>query len=106
MRPQEINFVQVRFTLRRIGPDDYTVHDHGQLVGRIRRTGERSPGFWPWNVTVTLPRAPFGSAASLDEAKAQFKAAWSAFRDQHDPEKLERVFAAMNHADRPDRYRR
>src|SRR4051794_20790670 len=102
MRPQEINLVDVRLTLRRIGPDDYIVHDHGQLVGRIRHTDERSPGFWPWNVIVTLPWAPFGSAASLDDAKAQFKAAWWAFRDQHAPERVERVFAAMNHANRPD----
>jgi len=33
-------------TLRLIAPNDYTVHEDGQLIGRIRYTRERSPGVW------------------------------------------------------------
>ncbi|MGX1352061.1 hypothetical protein AB7M49_005670 [Bradyrhizobium elkanii] len=44
--------------------------------GRIRYARERSPGIWPWTITVTIPGASFGSAATLDDAKTQFKAAW------------------------------
>jgi hypothetical protein len=33
----------------------------------------RTPGIWLWHVQVNIPGAPFGSATSLDEAKAHFK---------------------------------
>ena len=32
--------------LRLIAPDDYTVHDDGQAVGRIRLARERSSPIW------------------------------------------------------------
>jgi hypothetical protein len=57
-------------------------------------------------VTVTIPGPPFGDAKSLDEAKARFKAAWQAFKERHGAEKLSKDYAEMNHANRPDRYRR
>lgn len=93
-------------TLRLIAPNDYTVHDDGQLIGRIRYTRERSPGLWLWTCTVTLPGPPFGDAKTLDDAKDRFKAAWLAFKEKHGAEKLAQAFADTNYAARPDRYRR
>lgn len=93
-------------TLRLIAPNDYTVHDDGQLIGRIRYTRERSPGLWMWSCIVTLPRAPFGDGKTLDDAKARFKTAWLAFKAKHTPERLAATYAEMNHANRPDRFRR
>ncbi len=31
-------------TMRLIGVNDYTVHEDGQLIGRIRYASERTPG--------------------------------------------------------------
>jgi len=93
-------------TLRIIGPDDYTLHDHRQLVGRIRYASERSPGFWLWTCIVTLPGPPFGEAASLDEAKGRFKVAWENFKRKHTAEELAKAFAEMNQANRPDHFLR
>ncbi|MCP1972667.1 hypothetical protein [Bradyrhizobium elkanii] len=59
--------------------------------GRIRYARERSPGIWLWTITVTIPGASFGSAATLDDAKTQFKAARQAFKDKHGPERLAKV---------------
>ena len=42
-------------TLRMIGPDDYSVHDDRQFVGRIRYSSERSPGLWLWTCMVVSP---------------------------------------------------
>lgn len=47
-------------TLRKIGLDEYTVHEDRQLVGHIRYASERSPAFWLWTCIVTLPGPPFG----------------------------------------------
>ncbi len=44
-------------TLRAIGSDDFTVHEDGQYIGRVRYASERSPGLWLWTVTVTVPGA-------------------------------------------------
>ena len=55
-------------TMRMIGVNDYTVHEDGQLIGRIRYASERTPGKWLWNVTVTIPGPPFGDAKTLDQA--------------------------------------
>lgn len=74
--------------LRLIAPNDYAVHEDGQLIGRIRYAKERSPGIWLWNVTVTVPGPPFGSAATIDEAKKQFKTAWFAFKSRVGEEAL------------------
>lgn len=61
-------------------PNDYTVIDAGQPVGRIRRAAERNGEVWIWNVTVNMPGAPNGTANSLEAAKADFRAAWTAFK--------------------------
>jgi hypothetical protein len=50
-------------TLRLIDPNDYTVHEDGQPIGRIRFARERSPGSWLWHVTVSVPGPPFGTAS-------------------------------------------
>ena len=93
-------------TLRLIDPNDYTVHEDGQPIGRIRYAKERSPGLWLWTVAVNIPGPPYGDGKTLDEAKQRFKAAWSAFKEKHGPEKLAKVFEEMNYANRLDRYRR
>ncbi len=92
--------------LRLIDPNDYTVHDDGQLIGRIRLARERTPPIWLWTVTVTIPGPPFGSAESIDDAKIKFKSAWIAFKERVGPEALAQAYEEMNHANRPDRYRR
>ncbi|MCK1707911.1 MULTISPECIES: hypothetical protein [unclassified Bradyrhizobium] len=93
-------------TLRKIGPDDYTVHEDRQLVGRIVYATERSPGLWLWTCVVTLPGPPFGDAGSLDEAKGRFKVAWENFKAKHTAEALAKACAEMDQANRPDRYLR
>jgi hypothetical protein len=89
-----------------IGPNDYAVHEDGRGIGRIRYARERTPGVWLWNVTVTIPGPPFGSASTLDDAKAQFKLGWDAFKAKHGSDALARAYAAMDHANRPGRYGR
>jgi hypothetical protein len=93
-------------TLRRFGPNDYSVHDAGRYVGRIRYASERSPGIWLWHVTVTIPGPPFGDAKTIEEAKQRFKGAWRAFKEKHGAEALAKAYSEMDHANRPDRYRR
>ncbi len=85
-------------TLRLIGPNDYTVHEDGQRIGRIRYASERSPGLWLWHINVTLPGSPFGTAPTLDAAKAAFKSAWFEFKGKQGPERLAKAFATMNAA--------
>jgi hypothetical protein len=58
-------------TVRKIGLDDYTVHERGQMVGRIRYASERSPGLWLWTCIVTLPGPPLGAAGTFDERPLQ-----------------------------------
>ena len=48
------------------------------------------------NVTVNIPGPPLGSASSLDDAKAQFRAAWLAFRERHGPDRLAKAYREMN----------
>ena len=67
---------------------------------------ERSLAIWLWHVTVTIPGPPFGDAKSIDEAKTRFESAWLAFKDKVGEEALTAVYAAMDHANRPERYRR
>lgn len=94
---------EIMLTKRTIGSRDYSIHEDGRSVGRIRYASERSSGVWLWNVTVTIPGAPFGAATSYEEARAAFKTAWLAFKAQHGPEALAMAFAATDHANRPDR---
>ena len=89
-----------------IAPNDYIVIDDGQRIGRIRLARERSPSIWLWNVTVSIPGPPFGDAKTIDDAKARFKAASTAFKAKVGEEALAKAYAEMNHANRPDRYQR
>ncbi len=54
-----------------------------EYIGRIRYASERTPGVWLWNVNVTIPGPPFGSAKSLDQAKERFKEALLGFKHNH-----------------------
>jgi hypothetical protein len=98
--------IDLMFTLRLIDPNDYLVFEDSQPIGRIRLARERSPAIWLWNVTVTIPGPPFGDAKTIDDAKTRFKAAWLAFKNKVGSEALAKAFAAMNDANRADRYRR
>jgi hypothetical protein len=93
-------------TLRLIGPNDYSVHEDGQYIGRIRYARERVPGIWLWHITVTIPGPEFGDAKTIDQAKERFKEAWLGFKHKHGPEALAKAYEEMNYANRPDRYRR
>ena len=89
-------------TLRLIGLDDYKVREDGHPIGRIRFDDH----FWSWTVTVTLPGPPSGSAASLEDAKAGFKAAWQDFKSKQAPEELAKAFEQTANANRPGRFGR
>ena len=96
----------VSLALRPVAPNDYIVLEDRQPIGRIRLARERSPPIWLWTVTVTIPGPPFGDAKSINDAKARFKAAWLAFKDKVGAEALAKAYAEMEHANRPERYRR
>lgn len=84
-------------TLKPIGRRDYSVRDDGQSIGRIRYAGERSPAIWIWNVIVHIPGGlPIGTAKDLETAKAEFKAAWTAFKARQTPAALAQAYKAMN----------
>lgn len=69
--------------LRPIGKDDYSVIDAGEAVGRIRLASERRGEVWMWNVTVNMTGGvPAGTSENLDQAKADFRAAWSSFKQR------------------------
>lgn len=65
--------------------DDYIVRQNFRDIGRIRFAAERSCSLWVaiWVWHVTLPRSVpawcNGSAASLDEAKVEFRDAWERY---------------------------
>ncbi|MBR0712723.1 hypothetical protein [Bradyrhizobium liaoningense] len=62
-------------------PDDYSILDDGELIGRIRKATERVRAAWVWSVTApTKPGAPYGSAADFEEAKRAFRSAWEVFK--------------------------
>ena len=82
-------------TMRMIGQNDYSIREDAQLIGRIRYASERVPGVWLWNVTVNIPGPPFGSAQTLDEAKAHFKTVWLAFKEMHGPDRLAATYGEM-----------
>ena len=71
------------------------------LVGRIRYASERTPGIWIWHVQVRIPGSPFGSASSLDEAKAHFKAAWLAQGDARAGQAWAAAYREMNLRNEP-----
>lgn len=88
---------RVTLTLRSIGQNDYTVHESGQQIGRIRYASERTPGIWYWHIQVHIPDTnTMGTAQTLDKAKAEFKSGWEAFKTRHGPEKLAEAYRAMS----------
>ena len=63
--------------------NDFVVLFEGRSIGRIRQAEERvghNPG-WDWAINPPLPIPPWGngSADSLEQAKAAFRAAWERF---------------------------
>ena len=83
-------------SMRMIGQYDYSVREDGQRIGRIRYARERTPGIWLWHVQVHIPGPPFGSATTLDNAKAQFLVAWVTFKKKHGPDELVAAYHEMN----------
>jgi hypothetical protein len=75
-------------SLRQIAENDFAVIDSGEPVGRIRLAAERASRTWLWNITIPTPikGQTHGTGADLEEAKADFKAAWSQARAQLSPE--------------------
>jgi hypothetical protein len=59
--------------------DDFLVRDGQKAVGRIYRSSGPQQD-WFWGVLDVEVGSPRGHAASLDEAKAAFKAAYAAWR--------------------------
>ena len=56
------------------GPDDYDVYDDRRAVGRIYRVNIATELWW-WGVSFQLTRRKsFGTASTLDGAKAAFRA--------------------------------
>jgi hypothetical protein len=56
------------------GPDDYDVYDDTRAVGRIYRVNIANELWW-WGVSFQLTRRKsFGTAGTLDGAKAAFRA--------------------------------
>jgi hypothetical protein len=83
--------------LRPIGQNDYNVIEDGERIGRIRYATERTPGVWLWNVQVHIPGIkPMGTARDLPTAKADFKAAWEAFKELHTSAEFIAAFRAMH----------
>ena len=55
------------------------------------------PCVWLWSVTVHLPGGlPTGSAKDINEAKAEFKAAWEAVKARTTPEQRATTYRATN----------
>jgi hypothetical protein len=83
-------------SLQPIGQNDYNILEDGERIGRIRYAKERHPGIWIWHVQVHIPGPPAGSARDLPTAKAEFKAAWEAFKARHGVDQLAAAFRAMH----------
>jgi hypothetical protein len=83
--------------LRRIGENDYSAIEDGERIGRIRYANERTPGMWLWHVQVHIPGiAPTGTSRDWLTAKADFKAAWEAYKKLHTSEEFMKAFRAMH----------
>ena len=80
--------------------DDYVVRNEGRSIGRIRLANERSwqGDVWEWNITIPLPIPAWGSgtAATLFDAKADFKTAWDKFSADLTYEQVRRWHAAQD----------
>jgi hypothetical protein len=61
--------IRLMLALRLIGPNDYSVLEDGQLIGRIRLARDRTPPIWLWNVTLTIPSPPFGDGRRSPQSR-------------------------------------
>jgi hypothetical protein len=68
------------------GANDWSVHEDGAAIGRLYEDlqATRSENRWFWSITVMGP-ARFrvrtdSRAPTLEQAKADFQAAWAAFK--------------------------
>jgi hypothetical protein len=63
---------------------DFDVFDGDRKVGRIYRLDDRPDSAWFWGVSFQLTgRKSYGHAASIDEAKAAFKAEYEAWKNEN-----------------------
>jgi hypothetical protein len=66
--------------------NDWSIHEDGQEIGRLYedRTASRPEIAWFWSIIVMGPARQRiktdGRAPTLEDAKAQFAAAWEAFQ--------------------------
>lgn len=88
IRRPYVNSRMINLALRSIGSNDYAVIDDGHPVGRIRLASQQRAEVWYWSVTIPVPGAPNGSAASLKEAKAAFVRAWTKSKIEIGPERF------------------
>jgi hypothetical protein len=64
---------------------DYTVFENSEPIGRMyeQRPGAPPDALWNWSITAIATWRPRGKkdgrAASFEDAKGQFAAAWEAF---------------------------
>lgn len=47
-------------------PDDFVAIHEGRKVGRIRLPTGRSPPFWTYSITVSLPVPPYATGGAPD----------------------------------------
>jgi hypothetical protein len=79
-------------SLRLMGESDYSVIREGRAVGRMRLADERPDHeMWEWAINPPLPVPSWGvgRAASLEDAKMAFGAAWERFYARLSPADLE-----------------
>jgi hypothetical protein len=56
---------------------DWSIYEDGTEIGRLYqdKTASRAENLWFWSITATEGRAP-----ALEQAKADFRVAWTAFK--------------------------
>src|SRR4051812_25271168 len=104
LRPRR--FTTVILTLRLIDPNDYTVHEDGQLIGRIRLARDRPPPDVVMERDGDDPRPAVRRRSDYRRRQGAVQNGWLAFKQKHGPEKLARAYAEMNVANRAYRYGR
>jgi len=92
-------------SLHLIDPNDYTVLDDDQPIGRVRLARERSPSVLAVDRHGEHSR-PVVRRRQEHRRGQGFKAPRIAFKDRVGAEALAKAHAAMSYANRPDRDRR
>ena len=69
-------------TLHSIGPDEYTVIEDGNSVGRIMVAGDPRAEVWLWNCSLPGPGVSSGTAASLEDAQVDLRQEWKKRKDR------------------------